>query len=95
VTEDVIYYPCFYARGRDILCDVLQAVDPFVLAPADIVERVLGAGHEAEADQGQAHPCPMCGAVSMVDHHGRRFAVAVDIVGDGISVQEIRAAPSA
>ncbi len=89
----MFYYSYFAGHGRAILAEELRAEDPFGLAPADIVERVLSAGHTPAVDRPRPEPWPQVGIITEVPRDGQTFLVAVGRDAEEISLQEVRADP--
>ena len=84
------FYGIYAGQGHTALSEDLQASDPFGLAPASIVQRVLYAGHTADTERPQRAWFRSFGIVSIVDQDGQRFVVSIDTEGQRISVQEVR-----
>ncbi len=89
----MFYYSYFVGHGRAILASELGAEDPFGLAPPDIVERVLAAGHTPTVDRPRTEPWPQVGIVTEVPRDGQTFLLAVGRDAEEISLQEARADP--
>ena len=87
----MFFYSYYSGHGREILVDVLGAEDPFGLAPADIVERIIAAGYTPVIDQRKTEPWTFLGTVTTVARNGQAFMVAVSRDGESIGLQEIRA----
>ena len=84
------YYDYFRGHGRRILADALFADDPFALAPAEIVGRVLDAGYCPEVACPRCSPWPTSGRLTEVQIDDTMFLVAVSRDKQDISVQEVR-----
>ena len=86
----MFFYSYFSGHGREILMEALGAKDPFGLAPAEIVERILVAGYTPVVDQPKHEPWRYIGTVSQVDRKDQTFLVAVSRDAEEIGLQEMR-----
>ncbi len=86
----MFFYSYFSGHGRQILVDVLGAEDPFGLAPAVIVERILASGYTPVVDRPKEEPWRYIGIVSQVDREDQTFLVAVSRDAEEIGLQEMR-----
>ncbi len=84
----MFFYSYFSGHGREILVAALGAEDPFGLAPAEIVERVLAAGYPV-VDQPKEEPWRYVETVSQVDRDEHTFLVAVSRDAQEIGLQEM------
>ncbi len=82
------YYSWFH--GRAVLADDLGAVDPFGLAPGEIVDRIGAAGYTPAVERPQAEPFRSIGTVTEVEHEGLSYLVSVGRDAEEIGVQERR-----
>ncbi len=87
----MFFYSYFSGHGRDILDEALGAEDPFGLAPAEIVERILASGYTPVLDQPKEEPWRYVGTVSQVERDEQTFLVAVSRDAEAIGLQEMRA----
>ena len=87
----MFFYSYFSGHGREILVEALGVEDPFGLAPAEIVERILAAGFKPVVDQPKEEPWRYIGTVSQVDRDEQTFLVAVSRDAQEIGLQEMRA----
>ena len=87
----MLYFKYFSCRGRTLLADVLGVSDPFGMAPADIVERVIANGYTPGMARPKSAPWRTIGVVTEVRHEDHTFLVASSRSAEEISVQEIRA----
>ncbi len=86
----MFFYSYFSGHGREILADVLDAEDPFGMAPAEVVERILAAGYTPVVDQPKEEPWRYIGTVSQVERDEQAFLVR-SRDAEEIGLQEMRA----
>ena len=67
-----------------------KGVDPFVLSPAEIVEKVLALGNAPDLGKSRDEMWPTKGRVYEVERSGQAFLVALSWEAKEISVQEVR-----
>ena len=84
-----------YSSGhrRQVLADALETDDPFGLALAEMIERVLAAGFRRVEPPKTESWCSV-GKVSEIERDGQTFPIAVIRDAQEISLQDIRADPS-
>lgn len=86
----MFFYRYFACQGRDVLIDTLASADPFGLAPAEIIERVMALGNVPDVTKHATEMWPTIGRVFEVHREEQDFLVAVSRDAEEISVQEIR-----
>ena len=84
----MIHYTWFNCYSRAVLAN-LDAVDPFDLAPGEIVERPVAAGYTPCIEAPQPDLLPMPGAVTECE--GLTYVVAISRETQEIDVQGRRA----
>jgi hypothetical protein len=89
----MFYYSCYSCRGLAALAYDLNVNDPFALAPAEIVERILMAGYTPAVDLARPDPWSQAGTVTEVHRDGLVFLVAVSREEEMIGLQEARPDP--
>ena len=91
MTLPMPYYTWFNGHGRRSLADELGDEDPFGLAPADIVDRIVAAGYTPWVEAPQPEMLPTLGTVTEVEREGVTYIVSVSREAAEIDVQEWRA----
>ena len=86
----MFFYSYYSGHGCEILAVSLGAEDPFGLAPAEIVERILAAGYKPVIDQPKTERSRYTGTVSLVDRKEQTFLVAVSRDAQEIGLQKMR-----
>ncbi len=89
----MFYYSCYSCRGLAALAYDLNVNDPFALALAEIVERILMAGYTPAVDLARPDPWSQAGTVTEVHRDGLVFLVAVSREEEMIGLQEARPDP--
>ena len=87
----MLFYSYFSQHGREALIDTLASSDPFVLPPAEIVERVMALGNVPDVRAPRLTMWPTIGRVFEVSREEQDFLVAISRDAEEISVQEMRA----
>ena len=86
----MIFYTWFYGYGRAVLADDLGVDDLLSLEPAEIVDRIVAAGHTPWIETPQTDLLPTVGTVTDVESEGLSYIVSVNRNAQVIDVQERR-----
>ena len=73
----MFYYSYFSGHGREILADVLGDDDPFAIASADLVERILDQGYTPVVDNPKPEMWRTVGKVTEVERDVQTFIVCI------------------
>jgi hypothetical protein len=93
MSNDAYFYSLAHIRGSSIMKALFEVDDPYSLAPAEIVERLLALGHMPVVVRMQREPLAQYGTTTEVQRDGHTYLVAVSRDAQLIAVQEVRTEP--